>query len=202
MPYARRERLDVPGNELAIELVHQTLIGVVRQTLMFARFAVEKQVQFLCCIIGYLLVVVEEARTHIQIAFPAGQSWGDDSSLVQRFCCINQRLGVNADLAAKPITLQTHALGIVERKRICRAHVGLTDARKELAQHRRDVSNRAHRRVRSPTQAFLINKHRHAQVLNRIGVWLRIARQQVTNEHAKILEQQSLCFVGNGVKHH
>src|SRR6266581_5807066 len=51
-------------------------------------------------------------------------------------------------------------------------------------------------------QAFLINNHCHAQVLNRIGVWLRIARQQVTNEHAKILKQQPLCFVGNGVKHH
>src|SRR5260370_22753266 len=118
LPYARRERLDVPRNELAIELVHQTLIGVVRQTLIFARFAVEKQVQFLCCIIGYLLVVVEEARTHIKIAFPAGQYWGDDSSLVQRFCFINQRLGDSADLAAKPITLQPHALCIVERQRI------------------------------------------------------------------------------------
>ncbi len=135
MPDARRERLDVPRNELAIELVHQTLIGVVRQTRMSARFAGEKQVQFLWCILGYLLVVVEEARTHIQIAFPAGQSWGDDSSLVQRFCCINQRFRGNADLTAQAIAFQTHALGIVERKRICRAHVGFTDARKEQAQH-------------------------------------------------------------------
>src|SRR5258708_30905617 len=102
LPDARRERLDVARHELAIELRHQTLIGVVRQTRMFARFTVEKQVQFLWCILGYLLVVVEEARTHIQIAFPAGQSWGDDSSLVQRFCCINQRFRGNADLASKP----------------------------------------------------------------------------------------------------
>src|SRR5258708_8057637 len=169
---------------------------------MSARFAGVKQVQWLWCILGYLLVVVEEARTHIQIAFPAGKSWVDDSSLVQRFCCINQRFRGNADLTAQAIAFQTHALGIVERKRICRAHVGFTDARKEQAQPRRDVSNRAHRRVRSPTQAFLINNHGHAQVLNRISVWLGIARQQVTNEHAKILKQQSLCFVGNGVKHH
>src|SRR5215469_9039451 len=71
LPDASRERLDVPRNELAIEFVHQTLIGVVRQTRMSARFAVEQQVQFLWCIIGYLLIVVEEARTRIQIAFQA-----------------------------------------------------------------------------------------------------------------------------------
>src|SRR6266567_4595065 len=174
----------------------------VESVWMSARFAVEKQVQFLWCILGDLLVVVEEARTPIQIAFPVSKSWGDDSTFIQRPGCINQCFRGNADLTAQAITLRTHALGIVEGKCICRAHGGFHDARKEQAQHRRDVSHRAHRRVRSSTQAFLINKHRHAQVLNRIGVWLRIARQQVTNEQAKILEQQSLCFVGNGVKHH
>src|SRR5205823_5881963 len=117
LPDARRERLDVPRHELAIELVLQTLIGVVRQTRMFARFAVEQQVQFLWCILGDLLVVVEEARTRIDIALQIGQSGGDDSSLVQRLRFINQRLGANADLATKPITLWTHALGIVEGKR-------------------------------------------------------------------------------------
>src|SRR5438270_7352714 len=145
LPYARRERLDVPRNELAIELGHQTLIGVVRQTRMFARFAVEKQVQFLWCILGDLLVVVEEARTPIQIAFPVSKSWGDDSTFIQRPGWINQCFRGNADLTAQAITLRTHALGVVEGKCICIAHVGFTDPRKEQAQHRRDVSHRAHR---------------------------------------------------------
>ncbi len=74
MPYARRERLDVARNVLAIELVHQALIGVVRQIRMAARFAVEKQIQLLWCIISYSFVVIEVARMRIYIAFLIDQS--------------------------------------------------------------------------------------------------------------------------------
>ncbi len=84
LSYARRERLNVSRNELAVELVYQTLIGVVRQTLMFARFAAEKQVQFPRCVIGYLLVVVEEARMRIQITLHVRKSRGDDRAFIQR----------------------------------------------------------------------------------------------------------------------
>src|SRR5260370_30030771 len=135
LPYARRERLDVARNELAIELVHQTLIGVVRQTCMSARFAVEKQIQFLWCILGYLLVVVEEARTPIQIAFPVSKSWGDDSTFIQRPGFINQRFRGNADLTAQAIAFQAHALGVVAAKSISRPHVALPNPPKDPPQH-------------------------------------------------------------------
>src|SRR5260370_40752865 len=131
LPYARRERLDVPRNELAIELVHQTLIGVVRQICMSARFAVEKQVQFLWCILGDLLVVVEEARTPIQIAFPVSKSWGDDSTFLQRPGCINQRFRGNADLTAQAITLPAHDLVVVAGRCLCSAQGGVARSREE-----------------------------------------------------------------------
>jgi len=51
-------------------------------------------------------------------------------------------------------------------------------------------------------ESSLVNNYCHAQVLNRIGVWLGIAWQEVANEHAKILEQQPLCFVCYGIKYH
>src|SRR5690242_9975413 len=100
---------------------------------MSARFAVEKQVQFLWCIIGDLFVVVEEARTRIDIALQIGQAWGNDSSLVQRLRFINQRLGANANLTAKPTTLRTHPLRIVKREDIRVTHVRLAEPRKEQA---------------------------------------------------------------------
>src|SRR5207302_9522822 len=100
------------------------------------------------------------------------------------------------------IAFQTHDMAIVEGKGVGKTYIRLSEPRKEHAQYVRDVSNRAHGRLRSAPQAFLVNNHGHAQVLNRIGVWLRIAWQEVANEHAKILEQQPLCFVGYGIKYH
>ena len=45
-----------------------------------------------------------------------------------------ERWPTPADLAAEPITLQTHALRVVERKGIGIAHIGFADARKEQSQ--------------------------------------------------------------------
>ncbi len=55
-------------------------------------------------------------------------------------------------------------------------------------------------RMRSSAQALLVHDDRHAQILERISVRLRITGHKVPQEHTEVFAQQSLRFVGNRIK--
>ena len=104
-------------------------------------------------------------------------------------------------LAAEPVAFRAHALRIVERKDVGIADKRLTDPRKQQAQHGVDIRNGAHGGMRAAAQALLVHRDRHTQVLDRVGLRLRVARQEVANEHAESLVKLALRFGGDRIEH-
>ena len=75
-----------------------------------------------------------------------------------------------------------------------------SDPRIEQAQHRVNIGDRAHRRMRSTAQALLVHDNRHAQVLDGVGFGLGVAGQEVLHERAEGFIELASSFSGDGVE--
>ena len=124
-----------------------------------------------------------------------------DRPFIERFGCVQELVQVHVQLAAQPVALRAHALRIVEREDVDRTDVRLADAREQAAQHAVNIGDRPHRRVRTAAEPLLVHDDRHAQVLDGVRIGLGIARQEVADEQAEVLVQQSLGFGGDGVEY-
>jgi len=106
----------------------------------------------------------------------------------------------NPQLATDPITFRTHTLRIIEREHVRLSNMGLTHSGEKKSDNRRDIGNRTHRGMGTATQPLLIHNNSHAQILNRVRIWLRIAGQEIPHEQAEVLIQQSRGFCGDRIE--
>ncbi len=201
-----RPGLDVAPDILLLEFLDDAEVGGVHRLvadpqLVLAVLAVQEEVHLLRGVVGKLLVVVEEAGRGVGVDLPTAPRGDLDGAFVERLGEIDEAIRHDADLPADAVALGAHALGIVERERVRVADVRFAEPGEEEPQHGIDVRDSPDRRGRSPAEAFLVDDDGHAQVLDRIGVRLRVARQEVPDEEAEVLEQLALRLGRDRVEH-
>ena len=203
---ARRQRLEVAPDVGALNLfddAHErdVHVAVAESHLDLPRLAVQQQVHLLLRELRQLLVLVEEARGRIGPALPRREERHLHGAFSERFGAVDEVVGDDAQLLAETIALSAHPLGIVERKGVRIADMRRADAREEQPQQRVDVRDRADGRVGAAAEPFLVHDHRHAQVLDGVGLRRRIPRQEAADEQAEVLVELPLCFRRDGIEH-
>jgi hypothetical protein len=146
-------------------------------------------------------VLVEESRGGIGPELPRDEERHLHGALGQRFGGVDEVVGDDAQLLAETIALAAHAVGVVEREGFRVADVRLAHAREEQPQQRVDVGDRADRGVRAAAEPLLVHDHRHAQVLDGVGLRRRVPRQEAADEQAEVLVELPLRFRGDRVEH-
>ncbi|MNL06176.1 hypothetical protein D3C87_1268070 [compost metagenome] len=199
------EGLEVTADVRARDLLDDALVGGVHgvaadRELVLPRLRVEQKVHLLGREVPQLLVVVEEAGFRVGPVLPAHEERHLDGALVQGLVQVEEVVGLDALDFAASAAIRAHALRVVEREAGGPSDVRLADAGKEQAKGRVDIGGGPHRRVRAAAEALLIHHDRHAEVRDGVGVRLRVARQEIPDEHAEILVELPLGFRGDRIE--